>query len=96
MFREGLHLQNETLVNGVQDMSPEIINRGSYKVCRQIPMSIKYPKVTVLLPLVRFGYKKHCSMYKYIWNVFQIKTSGAINPNTLHSPTVSTVFNEIV
>ena len=30
---ECFHLRNETLVNGVQDMSQKIINRESYKVC---------------------------------------------------------------
>ena len=34
---EGLHLQNETLVNGVQDMGPKIINWGSDQVCQQFP-----------------------------------------------------------
>ena len=89
---ECLHFQTETLVNGVQNMSPKIINQGS----SAIPMSIKYPKVTVLLLLVQLGHKRHISMYKYIWNVFEIKMSGAINSNTPHSPSVCTVFNEIV
>ena len=34
---ECFHLQNETLVNGVQDMSQKIINRESYKICKKLP-----------------------------------------------------------
>ena len=60
-------------------------------------MSIKHPKVTVLLLLVQMGHTRHCSMYKYIYFEFflEIKMSGAVNPNTPRSPPVCTMFNEI-
>ena len=39
---ECFHLQNETLVSGVQDMSQKMINRESYKVCRFVGNSHVY------------------------------------------------------
>ena len=51
-------LQNETLVNGIQDMNQKIINQGVLKkmVVKEYfpkyvgnPISVLYPRVTVLL-----------------------------------------------
>ena len=59
-------------------------------------MSIKHPKVTILLLLVELGHTKHCSMYKYIVrNFLEIKMNGAVNPNTPYSPPVCSIVNEI-
>ena len=60
-------------------------------------MSIKHPKVTVLLLLVQLGHTRDCSMYKYIYfRIFLEIKMSAVNPNTPHSPPACTMFNEVV
>ena len=41
-------------------------------------MSIKHPKVTVLLLLVQLAHSKHCSMYKHVYfgNFCPMKCDG--------------------
>ena len=46
---------------------PKIINREILIRFAGNPMSIKHPKVTVLLLLVQLGHTKHCSLYEYIY-----------------------------
>ena len=46
---------------------PKIINREILIRFAGNPMSIKHPKVTVLLLLVQLGHTKHCSMYEHIY-----------------------------
>ena len=68
------HLQNETLVNGVQDMRQKVINREILIRFRGLEYFSKYaenphiyqaPECNLLL-LVELGHLKHCSMYTYI------------------------------
>ena len=90
---ECFHSQNETLVNRIENMTQKIISVEVLKGFQATSMSIKYPKVTVLLLLMQLGHTKHCSMYKYIY--CGIFGDCAVNPNTPHSPPVRRVFNEI-
>ena len=56
-------------------------------------MSIKHPKVVVLLLLEQLGHTKHCSIFKY--TLLTKNDSGAVNRNTSDSPPVCSMFNEI-
>ena len=63
-------------------------------------MSIKHPKVVVLLLLEQLGHTKHCSIFKYIYfgifyRLLTQNDSGAVNRNTSDSPPVCSMFNEI-
>ena len=53
-------------------------------------MSIKHPKVTVLLLLIQFSHTKHYSMYKFIYSRIFWRLL------TTHSPSVCSMFNDMV
>ena len=58
-------------------------------------MSIKHPKVTVLMLLVHLGTQSFVQCINiFTLEFLVIKVSGAVNPNTPHSPPVCTMFNE--
>ena len=56
-------------------------------------MSIKHPKITVLSWSWGTQSTVHC-INIFILEFLEIKMSGAVNPNTSHSPPVCTMFNE--
>ena len=62
MLIQCFHLQNETLVNGVQDRSQKIINHGSYKVGRQVSC-LSIPKSNCFIAARAIGAQKHYSVY---------------------------------
>ena len=95
VLRECFHLQNQTIVNGVQDISQKIINELSYKVCRQLPCLSCTQKQLLYCCSCNWGAQSTAQCIYLLRNFLAIKMSGAVNPNTPHSPPVCAMFNEI-
>ena len=92
MLIECFHLQNET-VNGVKDMSQKIINKLSYKVCRQLPCLSCTQKWLFYCCSCHWGTQSTIQcINKFTSEFLRI---GAVNPNTPDSAPVCTMFSEI-
>ena len=76
MLIECFHLQNETYMNGIQNMRQNVINRGEKggEVIRFVGNFHVYqaPENNYLLLLVQFGHTEYCSICKCIYfNFFE-------------------------
>ena len=93
---ESFHLQNETLVNDVKNMNQKKLTGG---LIRFVGNSHVYQAPKSNCFIAGRAIASHKTLFNvqiyFLWNFLETEMSGAVNPNTPHSPPVCIMFNEI-